>query len=1094
MSKWEDYYNKKKKEEEEKADREKSLPAADDSGDIWTAYQNWKKTGELPEPRKAEPEPEPEEEEPKSLTDRLAARGITVEMPSEKKTPEDTAYTAEDQYGFQSLRPSLTGEGSALTDTAGKNAFTSRIWSTATAAEERTKQLTAQLEDARKDETVRNEEWLSSLRSKEEIEKDLEEAKEAEKKAKGAERKDTWLTRIANAVNQQYVLPETKEDEGLKAESSAASERRQALEDELAERTWADYERLRNNPDFKEKSQYQSTATGKEVKVGLTGIDARGAYEDPLYDYINGDTDAKWALERNKKAGVRQNAQYDTAVAQNAEGYTQYSYLTNNEKSLYNYIHATEGAEKANEYLAYLMSDLYERQATKEKEMAAQWADQNGLTRAASTVGSVLASPMKGSAYIGQAAEMLTTGKVDENAPYNRAAYIPNELRSTVSKDIERNWGKWGSFAYNTGMSMLDFLWNSAVSGGSEALSLALMGTGAAADATMAAKERGLDDKTAFVLGTIAGAAEIASEKVSIEALFKSADWKSAPVKYILQNFFFEGAEEVESDAINWLADAIVARDKSEWMDDIRAYQKDNPGASENKAFWNAVWKRVKEGGLDFLGGAISGGVMAGTRVAGANILDTAKKSSDRSADIESTRRATAAIRNLGQNQAQQTQEVQPVMMMPTPEQAEAGQGPTVIPQAQPTQEETELDRIINEGFAESWKFGEGELIRVRTPEEVMAAQNASEAAQGAKANPEGISLLTAEEAETAQAAKMTRSAETETKAEAQELRFGTEPEVRTMTPTVEEAEINDAVQNAEDAGNITRATGIRYGVDEKTIKKAENYGRLTGNTVEFYKGQAKNGTIENGFVDKRNRRIYYNVDAKQPFQFTVGHEFTHTLEGTREYADLADHVKTRAAEQGKDWEAMREDIREVYERSGHGTLTDAEIDEELVADWIGENLSDEKTIREICRETPSAAKKLRDALDQLVIKAANMTGTLSPYEAEKMQNVIGLYDKYLGRAEEARRNAQPQAVPAQQQAQNAQPAAESVQTEKNTKEWKSWENAGRELTDKWSGINSGEFVAALEELYAAASENAPRTQDGKIDPAQVDYNAVPVR
>ena len=57
------------------------------------------------------------------------------------------------------------------------------------------------------------------------------------------------------------------------------------------------------------------------------------------------------------------------------------------------------------------------------------------------------------------------------------------------------------------------------VSGGSSSLSLAIMGTGAAADATIDAKDRGLSDGQAFALGTIAGLAEVVTEKVSIEAL-----------------------------------------------------------------------------------------------------------------------------------------------------------------------------------------------------------------------------------------------------------------------------------------------------------------------------------------------------------------------------------------------------------------------------------------------------------------------------------------------------------------------------------------------------------------------------------------------
>ena len=67
-----------------------------------------------------------------------------------------------------------------------------------------------------------------------------------------------------------------------------------------------------------------------------------------------------------------------------------------------------------------------------------------------------------------------------------------------MSKTVEEKWGKAGSFLYQTGMSMADFLLTTAVSGGQEALALGIMGTGAAADSVIEAKERGLSDGQAW--------------------------------------------------------------------------------------------------------------------------------------------------------------------------------------------------------------------------------------------------------------------------------------------------------------------------------------------------------------------------------------------------------------------------------------------------------------------------------------------------------------------------------------------------------------------------------------------------------------------
>ena len=71
----------------------------------------------------------------------------------------------------------------------------------------------------------------------------------------------------------------------------------------------------------------------------------------------------------------------------------------------------------------------------------------------------------------------------------------------------------------------------------------AVLGTGSAADATLAAKDRGLSDNEAFALGTIAGLAEVVMEKVSLGA-WLNGDMTEGALRYILKNAFSEGLEE----------------------------------------------------------------------------------------------------------------------------------------------------------------------------------------------------------------------------------------------------------------------------------------------------------------------------------------------------------------------------------------------------------------------------------------------------------------------------------------------------------------------------------------------------------------------
>lgn len=171
-------------------------------------------------------------------------------------------------------------------------------------------------------------------------------------------------------------------------------------------------------------------------------------------------------------------------------------------------------------------------------------------------------------------------------------------------------WGKVGSTTYNWGLSFGEFLWNTTVTGGNSALSLAIMGTSVASDVVIESKDKGLTDTQAFSLGTIAGLAEIITEKFSIDALLKGK-WEKSTLQFILKNMFTEGSEEVGSDVINLVADILIAKDKSEWQKRIDAYK--STGKIE-KAFALAVRDQALQMGLDFVGGSLSGGLASGGR------------------------------------------------------------------------------------------------------------------------------------------------------------------------------------------------------------------------------------------------------------------------------------------------------------------------------------------------------------------------------------------------------------------------------------------------------------------------------------------------
>lgn len=369
-----------------------------------------------------------------------------------------------------------------------------------------------------------------------------------------------------------------------------------------------EYAALAEKPDFAEKSQYKSTANGQEKFNAWSGTYSNSGFDDIAYDYINRNEEAR---SRQMLSDIQSNA--SLLGLDNSERRE----MTDDEIATFNYLYAQDTAngdaehKNAYAYIDYLTGDLNYRQRAKAEEEWATYAKEHPV---GSSTFSVLESPLKGLSYLGQAADYLSDGEIDQNAGYNKFSYINSAIRNEVNTIVEDNWGGVGSFAYQTGMSMGDFLLNTAITGGNQALSLAIMGTGAAADATISAKDRGLSDNQAFALGTIAGAAEIITEKVSLDALLDKTALTKSAMGYFLKNTLAEGSEEVGSDIINLVADVLISKGKSEWQTSIDAYEAE--GMTEKEAFWRAVRDQAENMGLDFLGGAVSGGVMSGAGIA----------------------------------------------------------------------------------------------------------------------------------------------------------------------------------------------------------------------------------------------------------------------------------------------------------------------------------------------------------------------------------------------------------------------------------------------------------------------------------------------
>lgn len=374
---------------------------------------------------------------------------------------------------------------------------------------------------------------------------------------------------------------------------------------------------------FSQKSRYDASKYQAPTRDEIAEMQTDGVYGelDPytLYAAINGDEDAAQIIfNKSIRAGATDQGVGDL-LRSLMESKSEIRELTQDEVAVYNALEAEYGIEKANEYYNLIQSDLYARDRQRMREYSIKYAQEHPHLADLSTIAM---APIKGLSYIGQAVDLVDDGKIDENSPYNVFSYVPSDIRGERGKQISEKWasalgdgwGKVGNFDYQLVMSMGDFLMTTAVTGGNEALALGIMGSGAAADTTIAAKQRGLDDSQAFALGTIAGAAEVISEKIGWDALFDAALKNKSAVKYFLKASFSESLEEPTSSIINTMADIAISGDKAEIRKMVQDYVDE--GKDLDVAWGLALASYAGSLGVDAIGGFLSGAAMAGGSIA----------------------------------------------------------------------------------------------------------------------------------------------------------------------------------------------------------------------------------------------------------------------------------------------------------------------------------------------------------------------------------------------------------------------------------------------------------------------------------------------
>lgn len=455
-----------------------------------------------------------------------------------------------------------------------------------------------------------------------------------------------------------------------------ASTRRQALE--KLKRTIMTEQITGDSKTLSDLSKSFSNATGK--KVSQTDAyqmleNAQGQIDRDKYDQKMGEkrkelekvldekgfetaakkgsqiAQKKTAYNADMLAGYQNEDKSYPDIFKSQTEYEQYQDMTDTEKDVFDYYLATEGVQKAKEYLNAIKRDITKRQNEAYTEKMKQYATEHPTLSSESSVAAGFATGLGALETMRQNAENVLTGN---NAPVdiNSKPFRPINAQSTIRNTVMENFQ--GSedvkalkrFLYQTGMSMADFGAQAAAGalvGGfaGEAASLAgasaeraaqitatisknaslpIMGAGAMSQTVKEVIENGGTNDQAMQLGLIAGAAEMVTERLGIDNLSKLSSQgvnsvKRAVHKIIAEGAIPEGLEEVVSDIVNNVANDAIMQENSDFNQAVERYMTPNAMTGEHisrrQAEDLAMKDRIKNMALSFAGGALSGGIMA---------------------------------------------------------------------------------------------------------------------------------------------------------------------------------------------------------------------------------------------------------------------------------------------------------------------------------------------------------------------------------------------------------------------------------------------------------------------------------------------------
>lgn len=264
-----------------------------------------------------------------------------------------------------------------------------------------------------------------------------------------------------------------------------------------------------------------------------------------------------------------------------------------------------------------------------------------------------------------------------------------------------------------------------------------------------------------------------------------------------------------------------------------------------------------------------------------------------------------------------------------------------------------------------------GELFTETDQEYQRQTQRAAEPSAREDAGQEDIVLPTAEEIDgTDEGQGIVLPAGRSTSAGGAQTAAEQESEGGIVLPDMGNTAPNAQTSRTSAVQKTLEETAQRYGVDTNTTARVRRISDAIQRNIEFYQDE---DAAQNGYYDRATDTIYINARSRNPVSQIIGHELTHSIEQTREYAQLQDVVFQELRRRGNDLDQLRENKKALYARHGVELADQSTIDSEIVAEFIEKNLlTDEESIRSLVRTNRTLAQKIREQIDKLLAKLGN--------------------------------------------------------------------------------------------------------------------------